>query len=124
MNQANVNMTENVTAVLFKPLMPGGDGMPYVLEQTCNFQLQVCLSTYDFFHLFIFMYLLYFVQTREYMNRAVHILVPYMQIYHTKIPFFKSKKNPLKDQKEYRQVFAKTILPKTEESQTMSFLEP
>ena len=37
MNQANVNMTENVTAVLFEPLMPGGDGMPYVLEQTCNF---------------------------------------------------------------------------------------
>ena len=37
MKRADVNMTENVIAVLFKPLMPGGDAMSYVLKQTCNF---------------------------------------------------------------------------------------
>ena len=30
-----------------KPLMSGSNRSPYVLKQTCCFNLQVCLSTYD-----------------------------------------------------------------------------
>ena len=34
-------------ATIFNPLMPGGNKIPYTLNQTCSWKLQICLSVYD-----------------------------------------------------------------------------